>query len=72
MDRLGHVSEKTNLIYSHVGDVAQLAASTAIERCLEAPQKQLEEKRNGGLPAPSRLLTVTQIVTQKEVADVST
>ncbi len=35
MDRLGHVSDKTNLIYSHVGDAAQLAASTAIDRCLE-------------------------------------
>ncbi len=66
MDRLGHVSDKTNLMYSHVGDAAQVAASTAIERCLEAARKQLEEKRNAGSPAPSPLLTVTQTVTQNE------
>ncbi len=29
MDRLGHVSENTNMIYSHIGDATQLAASDA-------------------------------------------
>jgi integrase len=40
MDRLGHVSENTNMIYSHVGDAAQLAASEAIWKRLEAARKE--------------------------------
>ena len=71
IDRLGHLSDKTNLIYSHVGDAAQLVATTAIEQCLEAARKQLEERRNAGSLAPSPLLTVTRTETQEEVANVS-
>ena len=54
---------EVNLIYSHSGDEAQMAASEAIERRLEAARDTLEKKR-AGFQAPSPLLTVTQTVTQ--------
>ena len=41
MDRLGHVSENPNIMYSLVGDEAQLAASEAIERRLEKNREEL-------------------------------
>ena len=66
MDRLGHVTDRVNLIYSHSGDEAQLAASEAIERRLEAAREGLEKKRQAASQAPSPLLTVTPTVTQNE------
>ena len=60
MDRLGHVTDRVNLIYSHSGDEAQLAASEAIERRLEAARDTLEKRRQAGFQALSPLLTVTQ------------
>ena len=63
MDRLGHVTDRVNLIYSHSGDEAQLAASEAIERRLEAARDTLEKGRRAGFQALSPLLTVTQTVT---------
>lgn len=45
MDRLGHVSERVNLIYSHVEDAAQRAASEAIWQTFQEPaQSQTESK----------------------------
>jgi integrase len=44
MDRLGHVSENTNMIYSHVGDAAQLAASEAIWKRLETARQELRKR----------------------------
>jgi site-specific recombinase XerD len=38
-DRLGHTTDRVNLIYSHAGDRAQLAASEAIEKRFEAVQE---------------------------------
>ena len=64
MDRLGHVTSRVNLIYSHSGDEAQLAASEAIERRLEAARDTLEKRRQAGFQALSPLLNVTQTVTQ--------
>ena len=63
MDRLGHVTDRVNLIYSHSGDEAQMAASEAIERRLEAARDTLEKRRQAGFQALSPLLTVTQTVT---------
>ena len=64
MDRLGHVTDRVNLIYSHSGDEARLAASEAIERRLEAARDTLEKRRQAGFQALSPLLNVTQTVTQ--------
>ena len=66
MDRLGHVTDRVNLIYSHSGDEAQPAASEAIERRLQVARKGLEKNRQAASQAPSPLLTVTQTVTQNE------
>jgi len=63
MDRLGHVTDRVNLIYSHSGDAAQMAASEAIERKLEAARERLEGHPGASRPT-SPLLTVTQTVTQ--------
>jgi integrase len=52
-DRLGHTTDRVNLIYSHAGDRAQLAASEAIEKRLKAVETEVQER-----------LTVTQTVTQ--------
>src|SRR6266567_5084346 len=54
---------EVNLIYSHSGDEAQMAASEAIERRLEAARDTLEKRRQAGFQALSPLLTVTQTVT---------
>ena len=70
MDRLGHVSENTNMIYSHVGDDTQLAASEAIERRLEEARKELESKKAGSQTPPSPL-TVTLSVTPNQLVPVS-
>jgi integrase len=70
MDRLGHVSENTNMIYSHVGDEAQLAASEAIERRLEEARKELESKKAGSHIPPSPL-SVTLTVTPNQLVPVS-
>jgi len=64
MDRLGHVTDRTNLNYSHAGDQAQLAASEAIERWLESARTELDKKRQARAQVLSPLLTVTQTVTQ--------
>ena len=55
-DRLGHTTDRVNLIYSHAGDRAQLAASEAIEKRLEAEAAEVQKR-----------LTVTQTVTQNNV-----
>jgi len=52
MDRLGHVTDRVNLIYSHSGDAAQLAASGAIERRLEAARVCLEKERRAAPQGP--------------------
>jgi hypothetical protein len=52
-DRLGHTTDRVNLIYSHAGDRAQLAASEAIEKRLEAAQEEVQKRL-------SVILTVTQ------------
>ena len=44
-----------NLIYSHAGDRAQLAASEAIEKRLEAVQEEVQKR-----------LSVTPTVTQQQ------
>jgi len=63
MDRLGHVSDRVNLIYSHSEDQSQMAASEAIERRLDAARTGLQEKRKAGSQAPLSLLSVTLSVT---------
>jgi integrase len=68
MDRLGHVTDRVNLIYGHVGDQAQRAASEAIERKLEAAREELEKKQQAGCQTQSPPLSVTQTVTQNEGA----
>ena len=42
MDRLGHTHDRVNIIYSHAGDQAQLAASEAVWQKL----KTAESERN--------------------------
>jgi hypothetical protein len=42
MDRLGHSHDRVNIIYSHAGDKAQLAASEAVWQKL----KTAEAERN--------------------------
>jgi hypothetical protein len=68
MDRLGHVTDRINLIYGHVGDQAQVAASEAIERKLEAARQELKKKQQAECQAKSPPLSVTQTVTQNEGA----
>jgi integrase len=60
MDRLGHVTDRVNLIYSHSGDEAQMAASKAIERRLDAAREGLEKKRQAASQTAHPLLTVTR------------
>ena len=40
MDRLGHTTDRVNIIYSHAGDQAQLAASEAVWQKLKAAGSQ--------------------------------
>ena len=54
-DRLGHTTDRVNLIYSHAGDRAQLAASEAIEKRFEAVQEEVQKR-----------LSVTLTVTQQQ------
>jgi integrase len=56
-DRLGHTTDRVNLIYSHAGDRAQLAASEAIEKRLESETAEAQKR-----------LTVTQTVTQNNAS----
>jgi hypothetical protein len=63
MDRLGHVSDRVNLIYSHPEDRSQMAASEAIERRLDAVRAGLRKKRKAGSQAPLSPLSVTLTVT---------
>jgi len=71
MDRLGHVSDRVNLIYSHSEDQAQVAASQTIERRLDAARANLQEKRKAGSKAPLSLLSVTLTVTLNQGQSVS-
>lgn len=48
MDRLGHPLDRVNIIYSHAGDQAQLAASAAVWQKL----KTAESERNQQPAAP--------------------
>ena len=63
MDRLGHVSDQVNLIYSRSEDRSEMAASEAIERRLDAARATLQEKQKAGSKAPLSLLSVTLTVT---------
>jgi integrase len=71
MDRLGHVNDRVNLIYSHPEDRSQLAASQAIERRLDAVRAGLREKRKAGSQAPLSPLSVTLTVTPNQGLPVS-
>jgi len=71
MDRLGHVNDRVNLIYSHPEDRSQLAASEAIERRLDAVRAGLREKRKAGSQAPLSPLSVTLTVTPDRRVPVS-
>jgi hypothetical protein len=64
--RLGHVSDRVNLIYSHSEDQAQMAASQAIARSLDAARTDLQEKRKAGSKASLSLLSVTLTVTPNQ------
>ena len=66
MDRLGHVTDQINLIYSHSEDQSQIAASGAIERRLDAARKKLEEDRKAGSEPPLSPLSVTLSVTPNQ------
>ena len=54
-DRLDHTTDRVNLIYSHAGVRAQLAASEAIKN-----KKKLEAVEDEGQKRLSVILTVTQ------------
>ncbi len=45
MDRLGHVNDRVNIIYSHASDQAQLQASELIMKKLEAAGSQLKPRQ---------------------------
>ena len=64
MDRLGHVTDRVDLIYSHSGDEAQSGGHRRrLREDWEAARDILEKKRQAGFHARSPLLTVTQTVT---------
>jgi integrase len=44
MDRLGHAHDRVNIIYSHAGDQAQLAASQAVWQKLKTAESELKQK----------------------------
>ena len=44
MDRLGHTQDRVNIIYSHAGDQAQLAASEAVWQKLKPAESELKQK----------------------------
>ena len=71
MGRLGHVSDRVNLIFSRPGDRSQTAASEAIERRLDAVRAGLREKRKVGSQAPLLPLSVTLTVTPNRVVPIS-
>ncbi len=43
MDRLGHVTDRVNIIYSHSGEAAQKQAPEVIWKCLEAAAAQAQK-----------------------------
>ena len=43
-DRLGHTTDRVNLIYSHAGDQAQVAASEAIEKRLRTAREEVQKR----------------------------
>ena len=45
MDRLGHAHDRTNIIYSHAGDQAQLAASEAVWQTLKTAESNSSKSR---------------------------
>ena len=45
MDRLGHTTDRVNIIYSHAGDQAQLAASEAVWQRLKAAESQVQQQQ---------------------------
>jgi integrase len=45
MDRLGHATDRVNIIYSHAGDQAQLAASEAVWQKLKTAESQIQQKQ---------------------------
>jgi integrase len=44
MDRLGHAHDRVNIIYSHAGDQAQLAASEAVWQKLKTAESELKQE----------------------------
>ena len=44
MDRLGHTTDRVNIIYSHAGDQAQLAASEAVWQRLKTAESALQKQ----------------------------
>ena len=63
MQRVGHSSVKTNLIYSHADLALQKAASDAIWQRLQAAKQELETMKAGSQQAPLSPLSVTLTVT---------
>ncbi len=45
MDRLGHVSERVNMIYSHTGDAARQAAAEVVWQKLKTAARRQEEAK---------------------------
>ena len=44
MDRLGHTHDRVNIIYSHSGDQAQLAASEAVWQKLKTAESEIKQE----------------------------
>jgi hypothetical protein len=44
MDRLGHTHDRVNIIYSHAGDKAQLAASEAVWQKLKTAESRHNQR----------------------------
>ena len=44
MDRLGHTHDRVNIIYSHAGDEAQLAASEAVWQKLKTAESERNQR----------------------------
>jgi integrase len=71
MQRVGHSSVKTNLIYSHADLALQKAASDAIWQRLQAAKQELEKQKAGAQQAPLSPLSVTLTVTPNRGVPVS-
>ena len=72
MKRVGHLREKTNLIYSHPDMVLQKAASDAIWQRTQVAKRELERKKKEEGKASLSLLSVTLFVTPNQGASVNT